>query len=102
MNVLQSLPGSRRYLLSLNMGDTVDERKVLQRFDYSHPVYTPAGVAAQRRHAEISGLRRSFYCGAYWRYGFHEDGVVSGLTVLEQLRQWARRPDAQQPVQRVG
>ena len=42
-----------------------------------HPVYTPAAVAAQKRRTEISGRNRTFYCGAYWRYGFHEDGVVS-------------------------
>ena len=100
MNVLQSLATRRRYLVSLNLGDRIDERKVLARFNYSHPVYTPQGVAAQKRHAEISGRRRSFYCGAYWRYGFHEDGVVSGLTVLDQFSRW--ETDAQQPLQRVG
>jgi len=100
MNVLQSLRTKRRYLVSLNLGDRIDERKVLARFDYSHPVYTPAGVAAQKRHAEISGQRRSFYCGAYWRYGFHEDGLVSGLTVLDQFARWEK--DAQLPLQRVG
>ena len=46
---------------------------------YDHPVYTAAGVAAQARHAEISGVRRTHYCGAYWGWGFHEDGVVSAL-----------------------
>ncbi len=100
MNVLQSLSTRRRYLVSLNLGDRVDECKVLARFNYSHPVYTPEAVAAQKRHAEISGRRRSFYCGAYWRYGFHEDGLVSGLAVLDQLARW--EADAQQPVQRVG
>ena len=44
------------------------------RFEYAHPVYTRAGVAAQRRWAEISGRNRTHYCGAYWRWGFHEDG----------------------------
>jgi predicted NAD/FAD-binding protein len=57
-------------------------------------------VAAQSRHAEISGSQRSFYCGAYWRYGFHEDGVVSGNRVLEQFGRWEE--DAQLPLQRVG
>ena len=100
MNVLQSLSTRRRYLLSLNMSDAIDARCVLRTFSYSHPVYTPEGVAAQKRHAEISGKRRSFYCGAYWRYGFHEDGVVSGLAALEQFRRW--ESDAQLPLQRVG
>jgi predicted NAD/FAD-binding protein len=100
MNVLQSLATRRRYLLSLNMTDAIDDRRVLGAFSYSHPVYTPAAVAAQKRHAEISGARRSFYCGAYWRYGFHEDGVVSGLAVLEQFDRWEN--DAQLPLQGVG
>ena len=100
MNVLQSLSTRRRYLVSLNVGERIDERKVLARFNYSHPVYTPQGVAAQKRHAEISGRRRSFYCGAYWRYGFHEDGLVSGLAVLDQFARW--ETDAQLPLQRVG
>jgi predicted NAD/FAD-binding protein len=100
MNVLQSLDTRRRYLVSLNLGDAVDPRTVIERYSTSHPVYTPAGVAAQKRHAEISGDRRTFYCGAYWRYGFHEDGVVSGLAALEHFRRWEAH--AQQPLPRVG
>ncbi|MGA0104371.1 MAG: FAD-dependent oxidoreductase, partial [Steroidobacteraceae bacterium] len=85
MNVLQSLDTERRYLVSLNLADRIDPGQVLGRYQYSHPVYTPAGVAAQARHADISGQRRSYFCGAHWRYGFHEDGVVSGLAVLAQV-----------------
>ena len=48
-------------------------------------MYTPDGVAAQRRLAEINGVRHTFFCGAYWGYGFHEDGVVSGLRVAEEF-----------------
>jgi predicted NAD/FAD-binding protein len=101
MNVLQTLRAKRRYLVSLNLEDRVDPSTVLATFEYDHPVYTPAGVAAQARHGEISGVRRTFYCGAYWRYGFHEDGVVSGLAVLEQFRRWAET-DAERSLQRVG
>ncbi len=89
-----------RYLVSLNLGDRIDPARVLRRFSYSHPVYTPEGVAAQKRHGEISGARRSFYCGAYWRYGFHEDGLVSGLDALGQFERW--QADAQRPLPRVG
>lgn len=101
MNVLQSLTTRRRYLVSLNLGDRIDAARVLARYVYSHPLYTPAGVAAQRRHEEISGLQRSFYCGAYWRCGFHEDGVVSGLAVLEQFARW-RSGHAERALPRVG
>ena len=58
---------------------------MLRRFTYDHPVYTAAGVAAQARRAEVSGVRRTHYCGAYWGWGFHEDGVVSGLRACEEL-----------------
>ena len=59
---------------------------MLRRFAYDHPVYTAEGVAAQARHAEISGVRRTHYCGAYWGWGFHEDGVVSALRACERDR----------------
>ena len=60
-------------------------RKVLARMTYHHPVYTHAAVAAQRRHREINGVNRTWYCGAYWGYGFHEDGVVSALDTWRQF-----------------
>jgi predicted NAD/FAD-binding protein len=101
MNVLQTLATQRRYLVSLNLEDRIDPSTVLAQFEYDHPVYTPAGVAAQKRHGEISGTRRTFYCGAYWRYGFHEDGVVSGLAAVAQFERWADAL-AGSPVLRTG
>ena len=56
-----------------------------QSISYAHPVYTTAGVAAQARWGEISGARHTRYCGAYWGWGFHEDGVVSGLRAVEGM-----------------
>jgi predicted NAD/FAD-binding protein len=85
MNVLQSLECKERYLVSLNLGGQIDPERILGRWSYAHPVYTPQAVSAQQRHHEISGIRNTVYAGAYWRYGFHEDGVVSGLRALEQL-----------------
>jgi uncharacterized protein len=79
MNNLQRLRAERQYLLTLNRGEEIDPAKVLRRIEYDHPVYTAAGIAAQARHAEISGVGRTHYCGAYWGWGFHEDGVVSAL-----------------------
>jgi predicted NAD/FAD-binding protein len=101
MNVLQTLATKRRYLVSLNLEDRIDPATVLAQFEYDHPVYTPAGVAAQKRHGEISGTRRTFYCGAYWRYGFHEDGVVSGLAAVAQFQRWADALEGS-PVLRTG
>ncbi len=64
---------------------------MIRKIDYAHPVYTPEGVRAQDRWAEVSGTaRRTHYCGAYWRWGFHEDGVWSALRVSEALG--GRRP----------
>jgi predicted NAD/FAD-binding protein len=86
MNVLQGLEGARRtYCVTLNRTEAIDPRLVLRRFTYHHPVFTRAGVAAQARHAEVSGPRRTHYCGAYWGFGFHEDGVVSALRVVDRL-----------------
>ena len=60
--------------------------KIIATFDYAHPTFTGAGVAAQARWSEISGRdRRTRYCGAYWGWGFHEDGVVSALRAVEGL-----------------
>ena len=66
---------------------------MLRRFSYDHPVYTAEGVAAQARHAEISGAgRHTHYCGAYWGWGFHEDGVLSALRACAADRHRSRAP----------
>lgn len=85
MNVLQSLSSRHRFVVSLNRGDAIDPQRVLARMRYHHPVYTQASVAAQRRRAEISGQQRTWYAGAYWGWGFHEDGVRSALDVVHGL-----------------
>jgi predicted NAD/FAD-binding protein len=65
---------------------------------FDHPVYTPGAVAAQSRRTEISGHNRTFYCGAYWRYGFHEDGCLSGEWAVEDFRRViASREHASRP-----
>jgi len=79
MNNLQRLRSKRELLVTLNRGEEIDPEKVLRRFSYEHPVYTAEGVAAQARHGEISGVRNTHFCGAYWGWGFHEDGVLSAI-----------------------
>ncbi|MGO9763640.1 MAG: NAD(P)/FAD-dependent oxidoreductase [Solirubrobacteraceae bacterium] len=80
MNHLQRLQADRDFCVTLNRTEAIDPAKVIRTISYSHPVYTPAGVAAQSEHASISGMaRRTHYCGAYWGWGFHEDGVLSAL-----------------------
>jgi predicted NAD/FAD-binding protein len=85
MNNLQGLDSERQYLVTLNRGEEIDPEKEIRRLTYEHPVYTREGVAAQARHAEISGMRRTHFCGAYWGWGFHEDGVVSALRACERI-----------------
>jgi predicted NAD/FAD-binding protein len=81
MNMLQSLDAPETFCVSLNVGDRIDPAKVIRHFVYHHPIYTPESLTARRRHAEISGVNRTSFCGAYWGYGFHEDGVNSALAV---------------------
>jgi predicted NAD/FAD-binding protein len=100
LNILQSLRARTQILLSLNRAEDIDPSKVLGRFQYDHPVYSAAAVAAQKRRHEINGMRRTYYCGAYWSYGFHEDGVTSAL---ESIGEFRRRQAHEQPhLQRVG
>ncbi len=85
MTDLQRLPGSRRYLVSLNSDDRIDPAQVLGRYRYAHPVFDGPAIAAQARFADIDGAKRTHFCGAYWSYGFHEDGIASGRRVCERL-----------------
>ncbi len=85
MNNLQRLGTKRDYFVTLNRGEEIDPTAVIRRFEYDHPIYTREGIVAQARHAEVSGVRRTHYCGAYWGWGFHEDGVVSGLRVADAI-----------------
>ncbi len=85
MNRLQSIESKREFLVTLNRNDAIDPKHVLKRFVYHHPIYSTAAVAAQKRHAEIDGVAGVHFCGAYWGYGFHEDGVKSALAVLEHM-----------------
>jgi predicted NAD/FAD-binding protein len=85
MNRLQSLRAEREFCVTLNRGEAVDPDKVIRTIPYAHPVFTAEGQAAQARHVEISGQNRTHYCGAYWGWGFHEDGVASGERVAKAL-----------------
>jgi predicted NAD/FAD-binding protein len=85
MNILQGLAAPVEFLVTLNCEERIDAAKVLRRMTYHHPVYTPSGFAAQARKEEISGVRRTWYCGAYWGWGFHEDGVSSAIDVCRRL-----------------
>jgi predicted NAD/FAD-binding protein len=85
MNRLQSLGSDTQYCVTLNRSEAIDPERVISAREFAHPVFTHAGLAAQRRWGEISGVRRTHYCGAYWGYGFHEDGVESARRVCERF-----------------
>jgi len=86
MNILQGLPaGSPLFCVTLNPDTPVDERYVWKRFVYEHPLFNPVSWRAQARRGEINGHRRSWFCGAYWYNGFHEDGVRSALDVVKGI-----------------
>lgn len=86
MNILQQIKSDTTFCVTLNDSASIDPSKVLGRYTYAHPQFTLAGQAAQARHAEISSTaHRTHFCGAYWRNGFHEDGVWSALRVAQAL-----------------
>lgn len=86
MNILQGLPaGSPLFCVTLNPDTPVDEHYVWKRFVYEHPLFNPVSWRAQARRGEINGHRRSWFCGAYWYNGFHEDGVRSALDVVKGI-----------------
>ena len=85
MNRLQSLSAREELCVTLSLSHRIDPARVLGSWSYSHPVYTSAGMAAQRRRVEIDGVDRVHYCGAYWGWGFHEDGVVSAIRTCTPL-----------------
>lgn len=83
MNILQGLKSDTTFCVSLNQTAAIDPTQILARFTYAHPQYSLDAVAAQARWSELQGVQHSFYCGAYWANGFHEDGVVSALRVAQ-------------------
>lgn len=85
MNRLQALAADREFCVTLNRTAAIDPERILRTISYAHPVYTSAGARAQLRHEEISGRNRTHFAGAYWGWGFHEDGVVSALRVAERF-----------------
>ncbi len=85
MNLIQSLTCREEYLVTLNREDDIDPKRILQTIRYHHPVFSRDAVLAQKRHPVISGKNRTHFCGAYWGFGFHEDGVESALAVLRHF-----------------
>ena len=90
MNILQGIDAPETFCVTLNQTEAINPHKILGRFSYDHPAFSLEGIAAQERWGDINGVRDTWFCGAYWRNGFHEDGVVSALRVAEALDQRAQ------------
>ncbi len=87
MNILQHIDAPQTFCVSLNSSEHIDPNKILRSFVYDHPVFTEQSIKAQQRKAEISGVNHTWFCGAYWHNGFHEDGVRSALDVVTNIQQ---------------
>ncbi|MCC5865638.1 MAG: FAD-dependent oxidoreductase [Wenzhouxiangella sp.] len=91
MNSLQKLDCARDYIVSLNQTELIDPARIIATRSYQHPVFTTAAVRAQQRWDEINGPQRTWYCGAWWGWGFHEDGVRSARRVVDAIEAADRR-----------
>ncbi len=93
INRLQPLPWQQPVLVSLNPARAIAAEQVIGRYDYSHPVFDRAAIAAQQRLPALQGQAHTWFCGAWTRYGFHEDGLMSALAVVHGLRErWQQQP----------
>ena len=99
MNMLQGLEAERQYCVTLNNDRRIDPARIIRRIQYQHPVYSRKAVAAQQRQADIN-CGRTYYCGAYWHNGFHEDGVASALNAIEHFE--ARTAHEELHLRRAG
>ena len=85
MNILQGIQSDTQFCVTLNHLEGIDKSKILREFNYHHPVFNQASIAAQKKKHTIDGQNNSYFCGAYWYNGFHEDGVHSAVDVAKQL-----------------
>jgi predicted NAD/FAD-binding protein len=87
MNILQQLQSRHTWCVTLNSTDSIDPKLIHSSHEYEHPLFTLDGIRAQQRWQEINGVNQTWFCGAWWRYGFHEDGVWSAKRVADTLKQ---------------
>ena len=85
MNILQGIVSSKTFCVTLNTQDLIKPEKVIKYLNYEHPLFTLSSIKAQEKKSKISGKNNTYYCGAYWHNGFHEDGVVSALDVCSHF-----------------
>ena len=91
MNALQGIEAPVEFCVTLNRTDAIAPERILRQIRYAHPVFDQAALEAQQQRSVISGHDRLSFAGAYWRYGFHEDGVLSALWAVEEVERAASR-----------
>jgi len=99
MNILQTLDASETFCVTLNATERIRPERIILRRIYHHPLLSRQAIAAQQRQGEINGVRHTYYCGAWWGYGFHEDGVASAMRALDHFEE---RHDEQRHLSRVA
>ncbi|MFW2374025.1 MAG: NAD(P)/FAD-dependent oxidoreductase [Gammaproteobacteria bacterium] len=100
MNILQGIRSTETFCVTLNNTQAIDESKIIKRLNYAHPLFTQDAINSQSKHSTLNGINRCFYAGAYWRYGFHEDGVVSALNTINDFKEHIKYE--QQTIRRAG
>ena len=85
MNILQSLNASKTYCVTINDCDLIDKDKIIKKINYEHPLFTKDTIESQNNKNLINGVNNTYFCGAYWGNGFHEDGVNSALDVCKHF-----------------
>tara|TARA_Y100001980_G_C14529722_1_gene305547 strand:- start:355 stop:1617 length:1263 start_codon:yes stop_codon:yes gene_type:complete len=85
MNILQTLKSKKVYCVTINNTTSIDDRKIIKKIKYHHPLFDIMSVKAQQQKNKICGQNNTYFCGAYWGYGFHEDGVNSALDVCKKF-----------------
>ena len=95
LNKLQPLPFEQPVIVSLNPVRPIDPARVIGEYDYAHPVFDGAAIEAQQQLVQIQGQQHSYFCGAWAGYGFHEDGLKSGMQAARQLlADWSEQASA--------
>lgn len=87
MNILQGIDSKETFCVTLNNSNAIDPSKIIKRLEYTHPLFSQNSIEAQQKHNQLNGINRCFYAGAYWRNGFHEDGVVSALNTINDFKE---------------
>ena len=85
LNKLQNLKTKENYFLTLNPFVSIKDDKIIKKIDFTHPFYNIKTINAQKELSKLQGVNNSYFCGSYFGYGFHEDGLNSGINVANKL-----------------